>query len=60
MEENSSLKNSSTTQHNEYIQRLLGYFRMSQPTDHLRNAIKKPLFGPELRDSPENMQTRFE
>ncbi|KAG1474713.1 hypothetical protein G6F56_000181 [Rhizopus delemar] len=36
----------------------------SQLSNHLRNTmpitIKKPLFEPEIRNSPENMETRFE
>ncbi|KAI9362351.1 hypothetical protein BD770DRAFT_466937 [Pilaira anomala] len=36
----------------------------SQLNNHLRNTmlitIKKPLFQPEIRNSPENMETRFE
>jgi transposase len=36
----------------------------SQLNNHLRNTmlitIKKPLFEPEIRNSPENMETRFE
>lgn len=84
-EQNSGRKSSFTTEHNEYVTKLLdndpqlyaddiinslteqfeGFtISKSQMNNHLRNTmlitIKKPYFEPEVRNSVENLQTRFE
>lgn len=84
-EKNSGPKSSFTTEHNEYITKLLdndpqifaddiinslteqfeGFtISKSQMNNHLRYTmlitVKKPYFEPEVRNSAENLQTRFE